>query len=310
MPSKQECHVDRHDHCDRSWPLLRYGSRQKRASSRLVQFQDTLRYQSKIGIGQHNLDEGVFHKEGGGDRVGFLSALEKGARLGAFGIFDEQNHLSYFQNRKFRVWAVLSKFTGNWEKFERKSCFWCILSELGRERGNLHKFAAKWRKITFLCEKCKQGSKNSAAFRGIPWRPPKTRKFLVQKRQKTRWKWRFWAVFDQFSRPNSAAFRGIPRHSAAKRQMVISEQKAPNQPFLAKKLPKIAEHQCCRIFRLDTGNSEAKTRILAKKAENFAFHGRSCLAGSFVPTFNHIPWMFTVCRFLFVLAFAQPLIQL
>ena len=48
--------------------------------------------------------------------VGFLSALEKGRVWGAFGIFDEQNHLSYFQNRKLRVWAVLSKFTGNWEK--------------------------------------------------------------------------------------------------------------------------------------------------------------------------------------------------
>ena len=54
MPSKEECHVDIHDCCDRSWPLLRYGSRQKRASSRLAQFQDTLRYQSIIFIGQHS----------------------------------------------------------------------------------------------------------------------------------------------------------------------------------------------------------------------------------------------------------------
>ena len=34
-----------------------------------------------------------------------------------------QNHPSYFQNRKLRVWAVLSKLTGDCGKSEQKLCF-------------------------------------------------------------------------------------------------------------------------------------------------------------------------------------------
>ena len=62
------------------------------------------------------------------------------------------------------------------------------------------------------------------------------------------------------------------------------------------KMPKIAKHQCCRIFRLDAGNLEAKKPI-NENAEEFSSHARSCFAGPFAPTFNHLPRLFTAAGF-------------
>ena len=103
-------------------------------------------------------------------------------------------------------------------------------------------------------------------FRGILRRPPRTRRLFVAKTAKNLLKM---TLLKGFCPVFKAEFRSIPQQ---KRQMAVSEQKVPNQQFLAKmakKLPKIAKHQCCRIFRLDTGNSEAKTRILTKGPKIF-----------------------------------------
>ena len=37
------------------------------------------------------------------------------------------------------------------------------------------------------------------------------------------------------------------------------------------------------------GKFGGKSPNFSEKAENFALHARSCLAGSFAPTFNHLP---------------------
>ena len=114
-------------------------------------------------------------------------------------------------------------------------------------------------------------------FCGIPPRPPKTRKFLVQKRQNTRWKWRFWGVFDQFSRPNSAAFRGKTSNGdfgAKSPKSAVSGQNG-------KKTAKNCKTPVLSYFQTGYGKFGGKNLNFSEKAENFALHARSCLAGLF-----------------------------
>ena len=113
---------------------------------------------------------------------------------------------------------------------------------------------------------------------GIPRRPPKN--FGKKPAEND--------VFEGFL----TSFQGrILRHSAAFRGKASNGDFGAKSPKSAvsgqngQKTAKNCKTPVLSYFQIGCG----KFGNFSEKTENFALHARSCLAGSFAPTFNHLP---------------------
>ena len=145
-----------------------------------------------------------------------------------------------------------------------------------------------YEKSLFYAKNANKGQRiprHSAAFRGDP---RKHESFWCKNGKKP-------AENDVFERFLTSFQGRIPRHSAAFRGKASNGDfgaKGPKSAVSGQNGQKTAKN--CRtpvlsFFQTGYGKFGGKNPNFSEKAENFAFHARSCLQGSFAPTFNHIP---------------------